>query len=66
MFWFSFYSKEAFNKLLTIIKNKCFEKRDGSIIFKAKEGETTISAPDETENSYTRTKSKIFPLYKHD
>ena len=72
---FSLNPKEAFKKLQTVTKYHCFEKRDGSIISKVKEGETTISAPDEvnillknslqnlcgTENSCTLTKSKIFP-----
>ena len=44
---FSFNPKEAFNKLQMITKYGCFEKRDGSIISKVKEGEMTISAPDE-------------------
>ena len=43
----SFNPKEAFNKLQTVTKYRCFEKRDGSIISKVKEGETNISAPDE-------------------
>ena len=59
---FGFNPKEVFNKLQTVTKYGCFEKRDGSIISKVKEGET-ISTPEEV-NILLKNSFKFYAIVK--